>query len=255
MSDPKIPAPPERKRPAPHVQNAIQACFAAGHQASNRASKAPSHETPGLRSNAVHVSRAVEACLGARAQAPVTLQSKLRAPALPSPPPSRIVVQKMESVAVKNTVEEKEKRQGNPEESGGGRVLRKRKKLLIDPLILGMTVKWGKHPSVGLKRVQLRLEITVELSKGPEYKYDNVRYRQQAYDYTHIRSGTHSGHEDETEWSVPEPYSPDWDERGIPGTLFFVDQPGYTEGKGIAEDDDIYYIFGAKWAVWVEGTD
>jgi hypothetical protein len=151
--------------------------------------------------------------------------------------------------------DEKEKKQEDNEEGGGGRVLRKRKKLLIDPLILGMTVKWGKHPSAGLKRVQFRLEITVELSKGSEYKYDNVRYRQQAYDYTHILSGTHSGHKDETQWSVPEPYTPDWDEGGTPGTLVFVDQPGYTENKGIAEDDDIYYIFGAKWAVWVKGTD
>jgi hypothetical protein len=82
-----------------------------------------------------------------------------------------------------------------------------------------------------------------------------VRYRQRAYDYTKIFSGTNAGHEAEHDWSVPEPYTADWDEGGYPGTLLFIDQPGYDPGMGIAEDSELVYIFGACWEVWIEGTD
>lgn len=116
-----------------------------------------------------------------------------------------------------------------------------------------------KHPNAGASVAQFHIKITVyfEIESGytaGDYTYENWRYKQEAYDETRVIGGPHEGHSDQTAWDKAEPYTADWSESATPNEWVFIDQPGYSQGKGIEGQDNLVYKFAAKWTVWNEKT-
>lgn len=137
--------------------------------------------------------------------------------------------------------------------------LRERRSSKPDAKLSVIKVEWVKHPNGGPTTAQFYIKITVYFGletghKAEDYNYDNWKYEQEAYDETIIIDGTHKGHKDKSTWSKKEPYTSEWSESATLNEWVFIDQPGYSKGKGIAEDDNIVYKFAAKWTVWNEMT-